>query len=273
MSRLCQCLRLLFVFSSAVWGQNIAIYSEFERFDPWGQIVIQDREPAPREILSPAVPRNGHLSVHVVVTAPGGTNYFLYTASSPQDVVQVRLYREHFMPCGNDYCSDWLTELRSPAFGVMPESQAMPGQTTRSYLLDVWVPPGVPPRRVRLEALLKTASWLVAPMEIRVIDALVPGTPGLTRENIAPVGSQSSETARTQLLRYVNGLPPEMPLGILRVRDAIQRNAAEDALLALSYGLNGPAMMLPLWPSFGYLQPGAEWYLRVRDQIRTRARR
>ncbi|MDP9171628.1 MAG: hypothetical protein M3N54_13505, partial [Acidobacteriota bacterium] len=62
----------------SVWAQEIAIYSEFERFNPFGNAVAQDRDAHPREILSPAVPRNGHLSVHVVVTAPAGTNYFLY---------------------------------------------------------------------------------------------------------------------------------------------------------------------------------------------------
>jgi hypothetical protein len=263
-------LYLLLAISGALHAQEIAIYSEFERFNPFGEAVAQDRDPRPREILSPAVPRNGHLSVHVVVTAPAGTNYFLYAGSSPPDIVHVKIYREHFVRCGTDYCPDWLTEQESPTFGAMPESfHDMPDQNTRCYLFDIWVPPDVTPRRVRVEALLKTAIWAVAPMELRVIDATVPSSEGVeVREDIAPVEAQSSETARIQMLRFLCGLAPEMPDGILRVGDVVQRNAAEDMLLARAAHLSGPALNLPGWPTWGFLRPGAEWYLPVRDLIR-----
>src|ERR1051325_7142132 len=59
-------------------GQSLAVYSEFQRPDPFGQIVAVDRGAQPREILSPAAPRNGFVSFHIAVTAPPNTNYFLY---------------------------------------------------------------------------------------------------------------------------------------------------------------------------------------------------
>ncbi|MES1260404.1 MAG: hypothetical protein ABUS49_01615 [Acidobacteriota bacterium] len=262
-------LLVLLLISCACGAQEISIYSEFLRFNPQGEVVAQDREWNPREILSPAVPRNGHLSVHVVVTAPAGTNYFLYAGQSPSDIVQIRVYREHFVPCGVDYCPEWLTEQRLPAFGAMPESiSRLPGQTTRCYLFDIWVPPDVPPRRVRVEALLKVGYWLVAPMELRVIAPVLPDTGAVSRvEDIAPMEARSSDTAQRQLVRYLYGLPPEFPPGILRVRDILQRNAAEDMLVAKSMGVRNPQLDLMSWTPFVFPRTGAEWYLRVRDFI------
>lgn len=262
-------LLLLGIAASTCRAQEIRIYSEFQRFDPFGRPVAADRDMVPREILSPAMARNGHLSVHVVITAPSGTNYFLYAASNPPDILQIRLYREHFVRCGEDYCPDWLTPLNSPAFGAIPESLfELPRQTSRSYLLDIWAPPDTPPRRVRVEALLKVGTWLVAPMEVRIVAPTVPNLPAIEIENQAPVDAPASTTAQLQLLRYLGGLPPQVPGRVLTVRDIIQRNAAEDMLLARALGAGAPAFpemnLLSLQP-FAYPELGAEWYLRVRD--------
>jgi hypothetical protein len=259
----------LLLCCGAACAQEINIYSEFERFDPFGRVVTQDRDLRAREVLSPAVPRNGHLSVHVVVRARGGTNYFLYAGSSPPNILRVKIYREHFARCGDDYCPDFLTEQRSPSFGAMPESSHdLPDQTTRCYLFDIWVPPNTIPRRVRIEALLKVGIWMVAPMEVRVIAPVVPESGGLpVAEDIAPLTAPSSATAQRQLLRYLGGLPPEMPPGILRLRDIIQRNAAEDMLVARSRRVRSPELTWMSWSPFVFPELGAEWYLRVRDFI------
>jgi hypothetical protein len=287
--------RRLFLLSCCAWfclcaplpAQEIRIFSEFERFDPFGNPVAPDRDMVPREILSPAMPRNGHLSVHVVITGPPGTNYFLYAGTNPPDILQVRIYREYFTPCGDGFCPDWLAQQNSPSFGAIPElvhdfsRPAMNRQTTRCYLLDIEAPAGTTPRRVRVEALLKVGTWLVAPMEVRIVAPTVPigdkiagGAERIFAEDLAPVDAPSSSTARIQLLRYLAGLPPEWPTQLLRVRDIIQRNAAEDMLLARSLdrgaGLAFPEMNLLSWwpfvyPHFGADKLGAEWYLKVRD--------
>ena len=93
--------------SATMQAQDIRIYSEFERFDPFGNPVPQDRDASPREILSPAMPRNGHLSVHVVITGPPGTNYFLYAATNPPDILRVKIYRRHFRDAG------WMAIVRT----------------------------------------------------------------------------------------------------------------------------------------------------------------
>lgn len=260
---------LLICCTPLAHAQEISIYSEFLRFNPYGEVVRQDREIHPREVLSPAVPRNGHLSVQVVVTAPAGTNYFLYTAQSPPDTLEIKIYREYFVRCGEDYCPDWLAEQGSPSFGAMPESvYRFPGQNTRCYLLDIHVPKDVPPRRVRVEALLKVGYWLVAPMEVRVIAPVVPESNGaLTAGNVAELEARSSDTAQQQFLRYLYGLPPQFPGGMLRLRDILQRNAAEDMLLAAHRGFRSPQLNFLAWTPFVFPQSGAEWYLRVRDMI------
>jgi hypothetical protein len=127
---------------------------------------------------------------------------------------------------------------------------------------------------VRVEALLKSGAWQVAPLEVRVESPAVPdirNMPHLVAEDVAPIDAPSSATAQIQLLRYLSGLPPEFPERTLRVRDVIQRNAAEDFLLARSYQAGHPGAepfpdlnLLSWWPLL-YPQVGAEWYLKVRD--------
>jgi hypothetical protein len=273
-------LTLYLLIAIGANAQEIRLYSEFERFDPYGNPVVSDVGMVPREILSPAMARNGHLSLHVVVTGPAGTNYLLYIGANPPNILQIKLYREYFTSCGDDFCPDWLMEQNSPVFGAIPEflhdltRPTMDKQTTRCYLLDIWAPPGTPPRRVRVEALLKTGTWLVAPLEVRVVAPLVPsaGNQQIFEESIAPLEAPSSATAQIQLLRYLTGLPAQSPPRILRVRDIIQRNSAEDMLLARHLEPNEsmrgrvfPELNLISWWPFMYPQLGAEWYLKVRD--------
>lgn len=284
---------------------EVRVYSEFQRVDPFGNILPQDRELSPREIISPAIARNGHLAVHVVVTAPEGANFFVYAGSNPPGILELKLYREHFSRCQSGYCPDWLTEQPSAGFGSIPERYRDPvhpelsRQTTRSYLLDIHAPSDTPPRRVRVEALIKAGTWVVVPMEVRIVAPAVPDVAnrnpagrdsdsgsGITRfragkertaierkEDVASLDEPAAATAARQLLRYETGLPPELPPEILCVRDIIQRDAAEDMLLARKVGQRVPGgfpelHLLAWWPflhPFGGSVPGSEWFLRVRD--------
>jgi hypothetical protein len=145
----------------------------------------------------------------------------------------------------------------------------MDKQTTRCYLLDIWAPSDTPPRRVRVEALLKTGTWQVAPLEVRIMEPVVPDARPAVAEDVAEIDAPSSETAQIQLFRYLAGLPVEFPAALLRVRDVIQRNAAEDMLVARSLQPRDspplPDLNLLAWWPFTYPGPGAEWYLKVRD--------
>jgi hypothetical protein len=262
------------VFAPLLRGQDIRIFSEFQRFDPLGNIVVADRGTPPREILSPAVPRNGHLSVHVVVTGPPNTNYFLYAAANPADLVDLTIYREYYRRCGTGYCPDYVIETPSPSFGAIPESTELANETTRCYLLDIHAHSDTPPRRVRVEALLKTATWEVAPLEVRIMEPTVPSDKMETHSEIAPLEAPAGSTARLQLLRFLAGETPTEPAALLRLRDFEQRNAAEDMLLARALsdqsgrsrvGPKFPELNQILFQTLAFPSLSAEWYLRVRD--------
>ncbi len=144
----------ILLLGTQLFAQSIDVYSEFW---PW-----DGSSAAPREIISPAVPRNGFTTFKVLVNAPAGTSYFLFCQTNPPNLVETHLYKVAL--------PDRLDPVKSPNFGVIPD-----GESSRAYLLDVWVPAdGEPGRRVRLELQLKVGDWIVYPMELRIQKASVP---------------------------------------------------------------------------------------------------
>jgi hypothetical protein len=266
---------VLILITAALRAQSLEIYSEFQRVDPFGSIVAVDRAEHPREILSPAAARNGYASFHVVVSIPPNTNYLLYVVTNPLDACRVALYKEHFVKTGGGWIPDTLAEVqRLPDFGAMPDpDEDIPGQNTRVYLLDVWVPPDASPGRFRLEAQLKVGYWIVRPMEVRVISARVPDRsagrePG--RAATLPRVEESADAAATAVLNdYMSGAFNPTPAKPLTVRDIIRRNAIQDMALAGSpQALEQLRKGLPSRKTLG-----AEWYLRIRDLVYSEAQR
>ena len=119
----------------------------------------------PREILSPAVARNGFASFHIAVSVPPKESYFLYVVTNPIEACHVALYKEHFVKTPSGWIPDRLTEVhRLPDFGVMPDpDDGVEGQTTRVYLLDLWIPPTADLSRFRVEVQLKVAGGPSSP--------------------------------------------------------------------------------------------------------------
>jgi len=270
------CPTLFLLAAGALAAQTVDIYSEFSRIDPFGAIVPADRGAPPREILSPAVARNAWASFHIAISAPPRTTYLLYVATNPLDACRVAMYREHFEKTSAGWVPDRLTELtRLPDFGVMPDpDDGVEGQTTRAYLLDLWIPPDAPVSRFRLEVQLKVGYWVVRPMEVRII---APRVPDLREASggppLPPVASGADAPAlgalRADNLRTYP--PPET------VRAIIRRNAIQDAALASTLDpavretlrARAAALMLDggLHPRAG----GVEWYLRLRGWIYAQA--
>jgi hypothetical protein len=266
---------VLILITAALRAQSLEIYSEFQRVDPFGSIVAVDRAEHPREILSPAAARNGHASFHVVVSVPPKTNYLLYIVTNPLDACRVALYKEHFVKTGDGWIPDTLAEVqRLPDFGAMPDpDEDIPGQNTRVYLLDVWIPPEASPGRFRLEAQLKVGYWIVRPMEVRVISALVPNRSGGREPGRAatlPRVEEGADAAATAVLNdYISGAFNPTPAPPLTVRDIIRRNAIQDMALAGSpEALEQLRKGLPSRKTLG-----AEWYLRIRDLVYSEAQR
>ena len=245
-------------------GQTLQVYSEFQRPDPFGGIVAPDRGAKPREILSPAAPRGGFVSFHIAVSVPPGENYFLYIVPNPADVCRVSLYKEQFTKTAAGWIPDALEPITHlPHFGAMPDLAAsIPGQTTRAYLLDVWIPPEAKPPGFRLEVQLKVGDWVVWPMEIRVLPIRVPGVNGEARRPLPRVEESADAAARAPMEDWLAGVVESREIDLVSVRAVIRRNAIQDMALAKARDREA---LRKLWEA--PRAAGAEWYLRVRDWI------
>jgi hypothetical protein len=272
------------VFTAAILpAQSLDLYSEFQRVDPFGEIVKSDRAGSPREILSPAVPRNGFASFHVVVSVPPRTSYFLFVVTNPVNACRVALYREHFTKTTDGWVPDTLSEVRRlPDFGVVPDpDEHIPDQTARLYLLDVWIPPDAAVGRFRLEVQLKVGYFMVRPLEIRVTPALVPGNSKTVETAALPALEQSADaSAAAPLSAYLAGKAETPEAHPLTIRSIIRRNAIQDMAIAatLDPGRGGPDALRKRRDEFhARAAPpeslGAEWYLRIRDSLYAEAQK
>jgi hypothetical protein len=254
----------------------VDIYSEFQRPDPFGGIVAPDRAMAPREILSPALARGSHTIFHVAVSVPPEESYLLYVVPNPLNACLVSMYKEHFDKTAAGWIADRLEELhRLPDFGAMPDpDDRVEGQTTRVYLLDLWIPPDAPEGRFRIEVQLKMGDWVVRPLEPRVVAARVPAIPPGDARPLPPVEQGADAVALASLADYVAGLPIMNGEPPVNVRGMIRRSVIQDMALAaaLPKEAAGPAALearvFDLLRANLTFMPrvfGAEWYLRIRD--------
>ena len=141
------------LFCVPVFAQSVRVYSEFARINPKGEVTAPVQ---PREILSPAIVRNGFTSFQIVVQVEAGTPYALYIGQNPEDAVRVRVYRES---------------------GEKLEPVELPfeAKSTQVLWMDLWADRKAPVRRVKVEPQLNVKQdWIVYPMEVRVMDAVVP---------------------------------------------------------------------------------------------------
>jgi hypothetical protein len=172
-----------------------------------------------------------------------------------------------------------LTKLQHlPDFGFIPDpDESIPGQNTRSYLLDLWIPPDADLKGFRLEVQLKIGYFIVRPMEVRVLDARVPDLPvSWTGEPAAlpDVSAPADAAALGPLTQYFStgqAAPIRQPA---TVRAFLARNAVQDVALAASLDpqRTGPEAL----NRFRETIPrnlGAEWYLRLRDHLYAEASR
>lgn len=258
-------------------GQNLRVYSEFQRVTPDGKVLTVDRVDRPREIISPAAPRNGWLTLRVVIEAPPATQYHLHLGQNPENTAQYTLYKELYTKIGEEWVADRVEKLPLPHSAMLQD-----GQQAQSYLVDVFVPPRTPQARFRLEAQLNVgAHWLIYPLEIRVRDVAGPGRFDVIgalpdpqaradaaisvplREYLcgekAPVAKQQLDTARAILLR--NAL---QDLGIARWREKDETKPGVAGMLTRASGYSD---LEGFCKARGPAPKGAEWWLRARDYL------
>jgi hypothetical protein len=247
-------MRAIFVslaLAAALGAQSLEIRSEFQRVDPFGQVVPADRMEHPREILSPAVARNAWASFHLVVEIPEGAPSFIYVQQNPE-FFEIKVYRERYTRIGETWVPDRLEPVTIPASVALPDpNEPIPGQKTLSFWLDFRVPEKTPAGRMRTQAVLKAGEqWIVYPMEVRVMEATVPKV-DWHPARVARI------TARADASLCAGNTGEEAPAET--VRQMIRRNAVQDAALARSLGVPAGACEAP--------GPDAEWYLHVRDKL------
>lgn len=242
---------------------SVEIYSEFQRIDPFGQVVPPDRGARPREILSPAVPRNAHASFHLAITAPPRASFFLYLVPNPATACGVRLFRQHFTPIAASWIPDRLEEIhRLPEFNVMPDpDQKVPGQTTSLYLLDLSIPSATELTGFRFEVQLKLGTWTIRPLEVRLLPFAIPDARPPSPGSIAPLTAPSSATADLAVADALAGRTPGWDGSLATVRDLIRRNIVQD--LRLSPNLATLQKLHAALP----LDAGPEAYLRLRSGL------
>ncbi len=194
-----------------------------------------------REILSPALPRNGWSSFHVTVTAPPSTPFTLHIAQNPDDFALVELYQDGI-------------RVMLPLDGTIPE-----GRTASTFWLDVRLAADVDIRRFKLEpqVFIAESGWIVYPLEARVVSATVP--PPADARILFP----SPPDARQFAENWLCG-----------ARHPLSRNLAQDGRLAAEFPREtADARLLSAlgvkdkeaWCKAPEYPPHREWYLGFRD--------
>jgi hypothetical protein len=273
---------IFLLLAGPVQAQSLRVVSEFQRVNPFGEVVAVDRTPRPREILSPGVARNAFASFQIAATVPEREPFFVYIQTNPPDIFEISLYEELYSKTGAGWIPDALEPVKLPAFGTLPYLPLpIAGQNTVSYWLDVWVPAQTAVGRVRLEVLLKIGQgWVMCPMEVRVLAAVAPSV-AARHAALPPVEARADVSVYGPWRHFLCNRREPGREERLSVRRMIHRNAAQDLALARVLEGGGRVEMraemlrrvgvpdLKRWCGSG-LAMGAqesEWFLRVRDWL------
>ena len=226
-------LVLIWLAAPPIVAQSLRVYSEFARIDPSGEVTAPAQ---PREILSPAIVRNGFTSFQIVVQVKGGTPYWLYVGENPDNAVKVSMYRE---------TGEQLEPLTSPYHG----------DTTQIFWLDLFADRNAIVRRIKIEPELDVnEDWVVYPMEVRVMDARVPDDAPNAVDPLELLCGQSRS------VRAVADAPDARSMAQLQ-----KRNRTQDAALSAGISKDRFARAIGTCESFQSVDP--ERYLRIRDYL------
>jgi hypothetical protein len=279
-------MRLALVLIAAVMpclAQRLFVYSELTRIDPFGEIVPQDRGAEPRHILSPGIPRNATSSLRVVVQLDKPGSYHLDIAQNPENAVRAMLYKEIFEKQGDVWIPDRLQPVTIPYSGHASDFE-IPGQRVVTFWLDMTVSRTAPVDRIKIEPQLWPVSlndWVIYPMEVRILDAVLPAVKIASAEPPAPAEPADAALRGPLKTAFCGDKETAAPLK-LTARHYIHRNAAQhlaaaktkaDLLAALSAAPDAPPVDALCSKGPAKSKAGPEWYLRFRDNLfRARSR-
>lgn len=238
-----------------VLSAELQVYSEFRRITPSGEIHAKDQGGRVREILSPAVPRNGYTSFHVVVKGAPGELFWLYIGQNPEDNARATIYE---VQAGD--------RLRKVDFPV--EVRIAEGAAAAVYLVDLFYKREAPVERVKIEPQLFVDSekrWIVYPMEVRVRQAQIPSIPALVNPEAA--GGSAESLAFLALREHLCGAKTGVsPAPGLTIQSLIYRNARQDLALLRTLPKERTSGLLPESGPFcaGEATLPPEWWLTFR---------
>ncbi|MEO8026814.1 MAG: hypothetical protein ABI823_10080 [Bryobacteraceae bacterium] len=254
----------------AAQAAEIRVFSDLTRVGPNGMVLEIDRGRAtkPREILSPAAVRNGFTSFHVFIDAAPTEPWTLYVGQNPDKSASVDLYRVEF-------------EGSTPVRFIHSE-QPIEGTGPAVVWLDLFLAKDAPVDRIKIEPQLQTAGrsdWIVYPMEVRVVDARVPGAKRTPMDSGAgPNAAADSGAIRILARQLCAGQQPEAQRSLrdpLNPQGFLHRNFLQDLSLmrfpddADWLWLMTKAPDRKAWCKNPVRPPdaSAEWYLRIRDRL------
>ncbi|MBS1871842.1 MAG: hypothetical protein JSU00_01415 [Acidobacteria bacterium] len=263
----------LALFLCAASAQEVTVYSEFTRIDPFGKPVRADRgAQPPREILSPAMPRGAFSSFRLVVEGQPGAKYTVDIAQNPDDAVHVTAYREKYAKLGGEWVPDALEPVKLPYDGVFGDSGA-PAQTAQSFWIDMLADRQAPVRRIKVEPQVYIDDgWLRYPMEVRVTEPVLGPTPVAHVPGASDIGLPLSASALSAWAALACKTPVRNTAEPT-IRSLIARNVAQDfrfaggippkPLLRLAGALDRAALCRASKPP----RRDSEEYLKVRDTL------
>ena len=111
-------------------AQELKVRSEFQRIGADGNVIAQDQQERAREILSPAMARNGFASFFLTAIIPAGREYSLEIGQNPENAVRVVAYRQHYNPNG---IPDRLEQVPFPVSGKTTAEEHL------TFWVDFWV--------------------------------------------------------------------------------------------------------------------------------------
>ncbi|HEU0121350.1 MAG TPA: hypothetical protein VFQ91_12550 [Bryobacteraceae bacterium] len=266
---------LLAILTTTLPAQELFVRSEFQRAGADGKVIAQDHVDRPREILSPALARNGFASFLLTATIPANVDYSLEIGQNPENTARVVLYQQAYNPNG---IPDRLEKVSLPIQGKTSREEVL------TYWLDLYVANDAPVRRFKIEAQLWVGDrWIIYPMEARIVAAQIPafqhkfwGLPAPeSRADAAMISPWRDHLCRPLKNEFQ---PKETTIRLLQ-----QRNVQQDVALAKKLGrdigiqafVRGGILPELAVPDRWCASPveawrddlGAEWYLRVRDHL------
>jgi hypothetical protein len=228
---------LLGLIAGAICAQTVQVYSEFAEINEAGEVKAPEN---PREVLSPAVPRNAFSSFQLVVQIAPGAKFAAFVGQNPDNAVKVTLYRR-------------------AALKMEPVELPYVGEGPQVLWMDLWVAANAPVRRVKIEPQVNIdGDWVIYPMEVRVMEQVTPEKPRSKTGFAEPFEVMQAYLCGTKTRPLGGRVAPGAELRV--------RNAQQDVALAAA----GPiGLREQLKSAMGGCEAKApanpEFYLRLRD--------